>query len=416
MDEFIFSPDSCAMEQTPLPREEEASSVSATAVSAESATVTAPDAENNTPATAEKAPKPPRNGVWMTIAIIAICFSLALGGIAIWAAKSGAIDYNAPVADIPQSVTPSYNYRTEVDPGDTLTDQEIIKKLTPSVVTIAVTISSQGQTGIGCGTGVIYTDNGYIITNAHVVEQGVSFTVADYEGKEYSAKLIGADASTDVAVLKIDATGLIPAEFGQSSKLVPGDRVIAIGTPYSPNLSYTATAGIVSKMRDQLKFSNGDVFDLIQHDAAINSGNSGGPLINVYGQVIGINNIKVSVSGKYENLSFALQIDKVLPIAEELMQNGKVSRPGIGITGATYDADGVRGVYIHSTVAEGPAALAGLKQGDIIIKAGDKDISSMEDLKAAINSMKIGDTMHVTYRRGNTVHTADLVLAELSAN
>ena len=419
MDEFTFSPDSCAMEQTPLPREGAATPLPTAAPSVEPATpaevpATEPATEPEVPPTAKKAPKPPRNGLWMTVAIIAVCVSLLLGAIAIWSAKSGTIDYNSPVADIPQSVTPSYNYRTEVDPGDTLTDQEIVKKLTPSVVTVNVTISAQGQTGIGYGSGVIYTDNGYILTNAHVVESAVSVSVTDHEGKEYAAKIVGQDAKTDVAVLKIEATGLIPAEFGQSSQLVPGDRVIAIGTPYAPTLAYTVTAGVVSRLRNQLKFSTGDVFDVVQHDAAINSGNSGGPLVNIYGQVVGINNIKLV--GKYENLGFALQIDQVIPIAEELMRNGSIARPGIGITGATYDADGVKGTYIHAVEADGPAAKAGLKPGDIIIKAGDTDVATMDELKAVMNSMKIGDTLHITYRRGNTVYTTDVVLAELSAS
>jgi len=412
MDEYTFSPDSCAMEQPSTSAPAAPQTPAGPDLSAAPEVTPAPDPIPEEPTVPVR--KPPRNGLWMTVAIIAICISLVLGGYAVWAAKNSAISFGSPVPDIPQSVTPSYNYRTDVSEEDKLTDQEIIKKLTPSVVTIAVRISSQGQTVNGLGTGIIYTDNGYILTNAHVVEDAVSISVTDHEGKEFPAKLIGADTASDTAVIKIEEKDLIPAEFGESSKLVPGDRVIAIGTPYSATLAYTATEGMVSALRYDMNFSTGYTYDLIQHDAAINSGNSGGPLVNVYGQVVGINTIKIS--GTYENLGFALQIDQVLPIAEELMEHGKIVRPGIGITGATYDADGVQGVYIDSVVPGGPADTAGLKRGDIIVKAGDTDVTTIEGLKEVINSLKIGDTLHVTYRRNNKVSTADLVLGELNAN
>ncbi|MBO5221047.1 MAG: trypsin-like peptidase domain-containing protein [Clostridia bacterium] len=409
MEEYIFSPDSSLMEQTPAnPPVPEPQAV-ATVVPV--APVIASEPEQTAPAPVAK---PPHNGMWMTLAIMGVCISLLLGVFAIWASRNGADAFNLPGADIPQSVTPSYNYRTEVSEDDILTNQEIIKKMTPSVVTVSVQISAQGQVGTGFGTGVIYTDNGYILTNAHVVENATAVSVTDHEGKTYSAKIIGADSDTDTAVIKIDATDLIPAEFGQSSKTVPGDKVIAIGTPYAENLAYTATEGMVSALRDGMNFPElGYTLDLIQHDAAINSGNSGGPLVNVYGQVIGINTIKIS--GTYENLGFALQIDEVLPIAEELMKHGKVIRPGIGITGSTYDSDGIKGTYIHSVVENGPAAKAGLRTGDIIVKAGDKEISSIYELKEMINSCKIGDTISITYMRGDTVHTTEMVLEELQA-
>ena len=357
-------------------------------------------------------PKKQRNGTWMAIAIMGICLSLVLGAYAIWAARNAAGAFNAPGANIPQSVTPSYNYRTEVSEGDKLTSQEIIKKLSPSVVTINVQVVSQGQVAAGFGSGVIYTDNGYILTNAHVVETAVAITVTDYKGETFPATLIGADSDTDTAVIKIEATGLIPAEFGQSSKMVPGDKVIAMGTPYAKMLAQTATQGIVSALRDGINFANlGCTLDVIQHDAAINSGNSGGPLVNEYGQVIGINTIKIS--GAYDNLGFALQIDEVIPIAEELMTHGKIVRPGIGITGASYDSGTVKGIYIYSVVSGGPADKAGLRQGDVILKADGTDTTSFDALKEIINAHQVGDTITVTYLRAGTVYTAEMVLEEL---
>lgn len=416
MEENIFSPDHSSMEQIPEePQEAPAATVGEEAIPTPEKEESAAEVQPSVPTPA----KPPRNGMWMALAILGICLSLVLGAYAIWAARNAAGAFNSPDAVIPQSVTPSYNYRTEVSEGDKLTTQEIIKKLTPSVVTINVQIVSQGQTVPGFGTGVIYTDNGYILTNAHMVKNATKVTVTDHEGNTYPAKVIGADDNTDTAVIKIEATGLIPAELGQSSKCVPGDKVVALGTPYNLSLAYTATEGIVSARRDNLEFSDREYpLDLIQHDAAINDGNSGGPLINEYGQVIGINTIKISGSistGPFENLGFALQIDKILPIAQELMNNGKIARPGIGITGSTYNSAGIMGTYIHSVVEDGPAAKAGLRQGDIIVKAGETNVSSMDQLKEIINSHKIGDTLTITYMRGDTVYTTEVVLEELKS-
>ncbi len=357
----------------------------------------------------EITPKKPKNGMWMAIAIIAVCVSLLMGTFAIWAAKNSQMSFQ-----IPQSVTPSYNFRDNVTEGDKLTPQEIIAKVSPSVVTVSVEgVGEDGQMAAGFGTGIIYTDNGYILTNAHVVEGASNISVTDYNGKTYSAKLIGSDADSDTAVIKIEATGLSPAEFGESSKVVSGDPVIAIGTPYDTNLAYTATEGMVSALREGLNFPElGYTLDLIQHDAAINSGNSGGPLVNVYGQVVGINSIKIS--GTYENLGFALQIDDVLPLAEQLMNTGKVSRPGIGITGYTYDTPNLKGAFIYTIVPGGPADQAGLQPGDIIIKAGTTDIKSIDELKSLLQSMQIGDSVELTYLRNNAIHTTTLVLGDLS--
>lgn len=354
--------------------------------------------------TPEPAPKKQRNGVWMAIAVIALAVSILTASFAI-AAAGGATQ----AFQIPQSVTPSYNYRTEVNEGDRLTPQEIIKKISPSVVTVQVA----GPNSSGFGTGIIYTDTGYILTNAHVVDGATSIQVTLQDDRSFPATVIGSDAASDVAVIKISAPKLTPAEFGQSSVLVPGDMVIAVGTPYALELEYTATQGIVSSLRYDMNFSDlGFTMDLIQHDAAINPGNSGGPLVNEYGQVVGINSIKIS--GSFENLGFALQIDAVLPLAEELMNNGKITRPGIGITGYTYDENDLKGAFVYTVVPDGAADKAGLKAGDVIIKAGDKDITSIEDLKAVLADLRVGDSITVTYIRNNTVHTATIVLQDIT--
>ena len=391
MEQYDFSPETSSMEQTPLPQP-------------------VPVPAQAAPAPSEEPKKKGVNGVWIVVAIMAICFALLMGVFAIWAAGN-----SKPSFDLPQSNTPTYNYRDDVKEGDALTPQEIIAKVSPSVVTVAVEgVNEEGKPAAGFGTGIIFTDQGHILTNDHVVDGARTITVTDYYGKTYSATVVGSDSQSDTAVIKINASGLTPAEFGKSSALVPGDTVIAIGTPYDTNLAYTATMGIVSALREDLSFPElGYTLNLIQHDAAINSGNSGGPLVNVYGQVVGINSIKIS--GTFENLGFALPIDDVLPLAEELMNTGKISRPGIGITGMNYDENDIQGAYVYSVVPGGPAEKAGLQPGDIIIKAGDKEIKTIDELKSELQSMKIGDSVLLTYIREDAVHTANLVLEELNA-
>ena len=361
-----------------------------------------------------------KNGIWLIIAIVAVALSLIVGAFAIWVAGNDGDGLKFPQSNtqnngsdgsfnIPQSNTPSYQYRDDVTAEDQLTPQEIIAKVSPSVVVVSV----EGNGVAGFGTGFIYTDNGYILTNAHVVDDATRITVTDYYGKTYAATLIGADDQSDVAVIKINATGLKAVEFGQSSSVVPGDTVIAIGTPYAEELSFTATQGMVSAIRKDLNFSNlGYTLDLIQHDAPINSGNSGGPLINVYGQVIGINSIKIS--GSYENLGFALQIDDVLPLAEKLMSGGKITRPAIGIkaNSAIIREDG--GVEISEVTPGGSAEKAGLKAGDVIMKLDDVQIKNFATLRKAIQSHNIGDTIQVTYLRDGEEFTVSLVLGILS--
>lgn len=410
------------LEETPLngtPAEE--STPSAPEESVESAPETA-EPQDTLPAemtqTATPAPAPIKKKKIKTGRVLSILalsltvLSLAANAFFFWVLYTHTDGILLPGASVPQSQTPSYNYRDEVSADDELTTQEIIRKINPSVVTITSTFSNQGQAARAIGTGIIFTDNGYILTNAHVIEGAVEVSVTDYNGKVYPATLIGADSESETGILKIDGTNLPAVEFGKSSELVPGDRVIAIGTPYIAGLHHTATEGIVSAHRSDVVFSSmGGPADMIQHDASINSGNSGGPLINAYGQVVGINTLKIY--GDYENLGFALAIDSILPIAEQLMAEGKVSRPAIGITGYTYQTAELSGTYVESVVQDGPADKAGLQRGDVIIKVGDVPISTIDELKAEIRKNKIGDSVSITYMRGETVHTTVMILAEL---
>ena len=364
---------------------------------------------------APEKPKRSRSGFWLALAIVFLCLALLAGFAAIIKAMNGepeAPHSSSTVTEIPQNDTPQTTNREDIPAGEKLTVQEIIQKVNPVTVTVQVTIrnTTTGQAGEGFGTGVIFTEDGYMLTNAHVVADATAVSVVLFSGKVYPAEVVGADTDSDVAVIKVDAKGLPTAEFGKSSSLIPGDPVVAIGTPYEKTLANTVTTGIVSALRDKLKFQNlGFTLDVIQHSAPINSGNSGGPLINEYGQVIGINSIKIT--GAYENLGFALPIDEVLPIAEELIANGKIQRPAIGITGYTYDDTRVSGVYVYSIVKGGPADKAGLRVNDVILEIDGKSVRTIDELKETIQSMKIGDRVTLRYYRNGIVSQTDITLA-----
>ncbi|PWM46179.1 MAG: hypothetical protein DBX47_02820 [Clostridiales bacterium] len=276
-----------------------------------------------------------------------------------------------------------------------LSPEEVVQKLLPSVVQIDITT----QAGSGGGSGVIMTEDGYVLTNAHVVESAQKISVTTNDGEKYDAKLIAYDSESDVGVVKIEGT-FVAATFGDSSKVVPGEEVLAIGTPYSSALFQTVTKGIISASRDALTFQSlGLTLDVIQHDAAINSGNSGGALVNMYGQVIGINSVKMS--GIYENLSFALQINKVLSVASDLISKGAVEKPMIGITGRTEPNIG--GVLVVELAESGAAKDAGLQVNDVITKFNDNRIKTIEELTSAIRALKIGDQVSVTVIRDGEV-------------
>ena len=296
--------------------------------------------------------------------------------------------------------TPDYIHQNTE--GEAMDSTSVIQKMLPSVVMIEVT-KANAQGG---GSGIIMTQDGYVLTNAHVIDGAKTVTVKTNDGKEYTAKIIGYDTSSDVGVVKIEGS-FQAAEFGDSDKVVPGETVIAIGTPYSEDLFQTATKGMVSSLRYGLTFKSlGLTLDLIQHDAAINSGNSGGPLVNQYGQVIGVNSVKMS--GEYENLSFALQINGVLKVANDIITKGAVERPLIGITGSTEPTIG--GVKVADVQENGAAAEAGIKIGDVITKLNDTRVKSIDELTSLINKMAVGDEITLTLIRDGEMTTVKLKL------
>lgn len=274
-----------------------------------------------------------------------------------------------------------------------------------------------GEVEKGSGSGVIISDDGYIVTNNHVIEGATEIKVILNAGEEYTAKLIGKDSRTDLAVLKIEAKNLVYAKLGNSSDLRVGETAIAIGNPLGQEFAGTTTQGIISGLNRSITIDN-KTLNLIQTDAAINPGNSGGALCNDKGEVIGINTAKIS-SSQYEGIGFSIPIDDAKPIIEDLISNGYVTgRPVIGIAGRAVTEQDAKaynlkvGVYVSSMTADSPADLAGIKIGDIIFECEGTKVETVDDINEIKNKHKVGDTITMkVYRQGET-KDIKLVLGE----
>ena len=315
------------------------------------------------------------------------------------------------------------------DGNEALTTPEIVDMVGPAVVGIvSKSTATYGYYGFfgfetpqeqsSSGSGVIISSDGYIVTNNHVIENANEVKVILNTNENYTAKVIGKDSRTDLAVLKIDASELPFAKMGESSQLRVGDTAIAIGNPLGQEFAGTTTQGIISGLNRSVTIDNKQL-NLIQTDAAINPGNSGGALVNAYGQLIGINTAKIS-SSSLEGLGFAIPIDEAKPIIEDLIDNGYVrGRPVIGIGGSAVterDAEVYEnltvGVYVSSMTPDSPAYLAGIKIGDIITSCDGKKVETVEDINEIKNKKQPGDKMTVTVYRQGKKHNIELVLGE----
>ena len=316
-------------------------------------------------------------------------------------------------------------------------------KILPSIVGIEVSYTAtsnsifsfgtpSSQTATATGSGIIISEDGYILTNNHVVDTSSSSSYSYYDISEatsvkvklnsskygddavYDAKIIGKYSQTDLAVLKIDKTDLTAAEFADSDQAVVGEFVLAIGSPLG--LDTTVTQGIISAVNREVE-SEGTKYTCIQTDAAINSGNSGGALVNSDGKVIGINTLKLSGSG-VEGIGFAIPINSTLDVTDQLKSHNKVLRPYIGISGINLDESTAKkynltvGVYVKTVQNFSPAEKAGLQAGDVIVKADDKDITTMDELNDIKNSHQIGDTMKLKINRNGDEKEITLTLEE----
>ncbi|WKV07772.1 trypsin-like peptidase domain-containing protein [Thermoanaerobacterium sp. CMT5567-10] len=316
----------------------------------------------------------------------------------------------------------------------------IAKIVSPSVVGIDTSVSySNGYRSAlvpeGSGSGIIINSQGYIVTNNHVVDGASKITVNLSDGRKFPAQLIGKDAKTDLAVLKINATNLIPAKLGDSSKLEVGELAVAIGNPLGESFAGTVTAGIISGLNRNLQSDYGPV-NLIQTDAAINPGNSGGPLVNSNGEVIGITSVKLTSTGgsdtqdpfgmfqsqstPVEGMGFAIPINEAKPIIDELIKHGYVERPVMGVSVQEVTSQDAAqynipvGLYIAQVQQGSGADAAGLQAGDVITAVDGTKVDTFDSLQSIITKHKIGDTITVTFWRNGRTLTAKVKLMSSS--
>jgi len=299
----------------------------------------------------------------------------------------------------------------------------VVSKVKPSVVAInveivATNIFGQSYTDEGAGSGWILDSNGLIVTNNHVIEGARNIAVTFDDGTTLPATVVGSDSISDLAVLKVDKTGLPAATIGDSTKLRVGDNVLAIGNALGEGIS--ATSGIISRTGASIQVDTGSTLtDLLQTDAAINPGNSGGPLVNMAGEVIGITSAKLAAVG-VEGIGYAISTATALPIIQSLVQKGYVVRPYLGVQMETvnqflimrYRLSVDYGAFIVQVVAGSPASAAGLKAGDVIVSLNNKDIKTANDAIQAIRSAQVGQAVEITYWRGNNKFTTTATLAE----
>ena len=287
--------------------------------------------------------------------------------------------------------------------------------------TVGITISAEtssrygyGYTYQASGSGFIISEDGYILTNYHVIEGYSTVTVATYGGKTYNAKVTGYDESNDIAVLQIDAEGLVPVTLGDSSKLRVGDTVLAIGNPLG-ELTFSLTKGIVSALSRNVAMESGTTMNLIQTDCAINSGNSGGALFNTRGEVIGITNAKYSSNGysseaSIDNIGFAIPINNVKRIVSSIIDNGYIIKPYIGVTVSSLSEEQINvigldgGAWVRDVTEDAPADKAGIKVNDIIVQVDEKAILSSDDLVSVVSAAEQDQVMKFyIYRQGKEI-------------
>ena len=310
-------------------------------------------------------------------------------------------------------------------------------KILPSIVGIQIEYNvtsmfsmfgvNQTSTATATGSGIIISDDGYILTNNHVVSsseaeayyqvsEATKITVSLFnDDTQYEAKIVGTDEETDLAVIKIEATGLTKAEFADSDSIKVGEFAMAVGSPLG--LQSSITCGVVSAINREVTDSDGKTYTLIQTDAAINAGNSGGALVNSEGKVIGVNTLKLT-GEDVEGMGFAIPINSTTDITSQLIQYSKVRRPYIGITGMDLDAETakrnnlVEGIYVKDVETFSSAEKAGIKIGDVIIQADGKDVKTMDELNEIKNSHIIGDEMKIKVNRDGEEKELTITLGE----
>ena len=387
--------------------------------------------------TAPAAPKKPKKNAGKAVkSIVALVLAAAMGFMggfvgARFGGNNKVIIQQVERSDSSSADSESAAEGTTVSSG--MTTAQVAKTVSPSVVVITteqVVYSQwswygQSQVESGAGSGVIISSDGYILTCAHVVSGASNITVSIGD-KDYPATLVGEDTTSDIAVVKVDATGLTPATVGNSDSLKVGESVMAVGNPLG-ELGGTVTSGIVSALNRSVSIqgsSSVNTMSLIQMDASVSPGNSGGGLFNMNGELVGIVNAKSSDSDA-EGLGFAIPVNDAVKVAQELLENGYVTgRPYLGISYyAVTDAQtaaqlGVNayGVYIVEVVKGGPADKAGLQAGDRIVSVDGSEVATQSDLGTLMQNHKAGDAIQITVARGGQMQTVTVTLGEKGAD
>ena len=301
----------------------------------------------------------------------------------------------------------------DVEPSSGGSIAAIAAQVTPSVVRI----DARSAVGAGSGSGVVYRADGHIVTNNHVVANARDVSVTLPSGQEYEAEVVGTDPTSDLAVLKVDATDLPVPAYAEATPAI-GEGTIAIGSPFG--LDGSVTSGIVSALNRSVNAQGAPLVDLIQTDAAINPGNSGGALVNDAGEVIGINTVIATAGGGSDGIGFAIPVSTVQSVADQLIDTGRVAHAYLGVQGQTVDPQVARtyglgvdeGAVIARVEDGSPAAEAGLRQGDIVVALGDTPISSFEELAGRIQREPVGDTVTLTVVHNGTERQVEVTLTE----
>lgn len=372
------------------------------------------------------APKEKKSGIWIFV-VLAFVFSLvggALGASATYWLLNEQKDESVELSGNNKQETTQIQIsnrpeieQVPVENGESMTPAQVYTQNVNSTVGITTSVTTNywgyQTTSAASGSGFIITNDGYILTNYHVIEGSSSITVNLYDGNSYEADLIGYDSSNDIAVIKVDAENLTPVIIGNSDNLHVGDNVVAIGNPLG-ELTFSLSMGVISAMDRRVTMSTGGTMNLLQTDCTINSGNSGGALFNLYGEVVGITNAKYSNNGNstqaaIEGIGFAIPIDDVMPIVESIIEKGYFAKPYIGISviDVSTETQGYglpQGAAVQSVTEGSPAENGGLQQNDIITQVDGKAISGSSDLVEIVGSKEIGDTLELTvYRKGQTL-------------
>lgn len=373
-----------------------------------------PEPENISQRTQLKFSKKSRN--WFVLLLILLCVAAGFGG-------------GLAAMEFGQSLLYPTGTIIDVSADSNInTAQVVAEKVMPSVVGISIEIVSQTARGQrlmeGVGTGVIIDKNGYILTNSHVINDGntKSILVYLYDGRKMTGDVLWHDAAIDLAIVRVKAGDLIPAELGDSEKIKVGQYAVAIGNPLGFAFERSVTAGIISGLNRSIPISNTKTIDgLLQTDASINPGNSGGPLLDAEAKVIGINTAKIQ-SG--EGLGFAIPINIAKPIVEEIKATGQFTRAYMGIQGisvqevlAMYpnrDLGVTKGIFVYQVSPGSPAEIAGLLQNDIILKIEDLDVATMSELTKVMFNHRPGDSVKVEFMRGKDLHSITIKLTQSS--